>query len=100
MKKNKKFRIYMCVVIVIALLFGVTNCVQAADDPLDVVNNLSSFLFGLLKAVGTIVLGFGVYQFGMSLKSQDPTQKVNGLMTIVGGGIMAFTKEILDIITK
>lgn len=100
MKKSKNFKIYMCIVIIIAILFGITNCVHAADDPLAVVNNLSSFLFGLLRAVGMIVLGFGVYQLGISFKSQDPSQRVNGVMTLVGGIIMTFAKEILDIITR
>lgn len=51
--------------------------VFAADDPLAVVNNLSNFIFGLIRAVGMIILGFGVVQVGMSLKSHDPTQRAN-----------------------
>ena len=34
--------------------------VYAADDPLTVVNNLSDFIFGLIRAVGMILLGFGI----------------------------------------
>lgn len=51
--------------------------VFAADDPITVVNNLSNFIFGLIRAVGMIILGFGVVQVGMSLKSHDPTQRAN-----------------------
>ncbi len=40
----------------------------AADDPLSVVNNLSEFIFSLIRAVGLILLGFGVLQLGLSLK--------------------------------
>lgn len=71
----------------------------AADDPISVVNNLSDFIFGLIRAVGMIILGFGVVQVGMSLKSHDPTQRANGIMTLAGGIVITFAKEILNIIT-
>lgn len=73
--------------------------VFAADDPLAVVNNLSNFIFGLIRAVGMIILGFGVVQLGMSLKSHDPTQRANGIMTLAGGIVITFAKEILNLIT-
>ena len=71
----------------------------AADDPISIVNNLSNFIFGLIKAVGMIILGFGIVQVGMSLKSHDPTQRANGIMTLAGGVVITFAKEILNIIT-
>lgn len=73
--------------------------VFATDDPIAVVNNLSNFIFGLIRAVGMIILGFGVVQVGMSLKSHDPTQRANGIMTLAGGIVITFAKEILSIIT-
>jgi hypothetical protein len=71
----------------------------AADDPLTVVNNLSEFIFGLIRAIGLILLGFGIVQIGLSLKSHDPSQRANGFLTLAGGVIITFTKEILSIIT-
>ena len=47
----------------------------AADDPLAVVTNLSDFIFSLIRAIGLILLGFGVLQLGLSLKSHDPSQR-------------------------
>ena len=73
--------------------------VFAADDPITVVNNLSNFIFGLIRAVGMIILGFGIVQVGMSLKSHDPTQRANGIMTLAGGAVITFAKEILNLIT-
>ena len=70
----------------------------AADDPLTVVNNLSTFIFGLIRAIGLILLGFGVVQVGLSLKSHDPSQRANGFLTLAGGVIITFAKEILDLI--
>jgi len=71
----------------------------AADDPLAVVENLSDFIFSLIRAVGLILLGFGVLQVGLSLQSHDPSQRSNGILTIAGGIVITFTKEILTLIT-
>ena len=73
--------------------------VFASDDPLTVINNLSNFIFGLIRAVGMIILGFGIVQVGMSLKSHDPSQRANGIMTLAGGVVITFAKEILSVIT-
>ena len=70
----------------------------AASDPLGVVNNLSTFIFSLIRAIGLILLGFGIVQVGLSLKSHDPSQRANGFLTLAGGIIITFAKEILDLI--
>lgn len=45
-----------------------------------------------------ILLGFGIVQVGLSLKSHDPSQRANGFMTVAGGIVITFAKEILNII--
>lgn len=84
---------------VLVLTFSITTTTFAADDPLAVVNNLSEFIFGLIRAIGIILLAFGVLQIGMSLKSHDPSQRANGMLTLAGGIVITFTKEILTLIT-
>jgi hypothetical protein len=99
-KVKKGFRAYVCVVIVLALLMCFASpALAAATDPLVVVNNLSDFIFGLIRAIGLILLGFGIVQIGLSLKSHDPSQRANGFLTLAGGVIITFSKEILDLIT-
>ena len=71
----------------------------AADDPLQVVNNLSDFIFSLIRAIGLILLGFGILQIGLALKSHDASQRANGMLTVAGGIVITFTKEILSLIT-
>ena len=44
----------------------------AADDPLSVVNNLSDFIFSLIRAIGLILLGFGVLQLGCLSRATTP----------------------------
>lgn len=68
------------------------------EDPVAVINNLSSFIFGLVRAVGMILVGFGIVQLGLSLKSHDPSQRANGIMTVAGGIIITFAKEIMNLI--
>ena len=71
----------------------------AADDPLQVVNNLSDFIFSLIRAIGLILLGFGILQIGLALKGHDASQRANGMLTVAGGIVITFTKEILSLIT-
>ena len=71
----------------------------APSDPLAVINNLSSFIFSLIRAIGLILLGFGILQEGLSLKSHDPSQRANGMLTVAGGVVITFTQEILTLIT-
>lgn len=83
----------------IVLVFSFSVTAFAADDPLTVVNNLSDFIFSLIRAVGIILLGFGILQIGLSLKSHDPSQRANGMLTVAGGIVITFSKEILTLIT-
>lgn len=99
MKMTKRTRNISMIFCVLVLTFSITTTAFAADDPLTVVNNLSEFIFGLIRAIGIILLAFGVLQIGMSLKSHDPSQRANGMLTLAGGIVITFTKEILTLIT-
>ena len=93
---KKAFRIYVAVV----LLVGISTVTAfAADDPLAIIDNLSEFIFGLIRAIGLILLGQGIVQVGLSIQSHDPSQRSNGFLTLAGGLVIAFTKEILTLIT-
>ena len=94
-RQRKNFSVYAA--LVFAFCMGSVT-VYAAADPLAVVNNLSNFIFSLIRAIGMILLGFGVVQVGLSLKSHDPSQRANGFLTLAGGIIITFAKEILDMI--
>lgn len=98
-KTKKGFKAYVALVLVLTLaaVFAVT-AFATGTDPLAAVGNLSTFIFGLIRAIGLILLGFGVVQLGLSFKSHDPSQRANGFMTIAGGILITFAKNILDII--
>ena len=70
----------------------------AVDDPLTIVNNLSTFIFSAIRAIGIIILGWGIVQVGMSVQSRDASQRTQGFLCLFGGLLITFAKEILTLI--
>ena len=91
-KVKKGFRFYCAVVMALAFTLGCSMTAFAAG-------NLSDFIFGLIRAVGLILLGWGIVQVGLSFQSHDPSQRSNGFLTLAGGIVITFAKEILTLIT-
>ena len=85
--------------VMITMLIIPETALADGGDPIAVVNNFSDVLFALVRAFGMILIGFGIVQVGLSLKSHDPSQRANGIMTVAGGIIITFAKEILGLIT-
>lgn len=99
MKSKKRLPLIVMLAAVFILTMALALPVLAApSDPLAVINNLSSFIFSLIRAIGLILLGFGILQVGLSLKSHDPSQRANGMLTVAGGVVITFTQEILNLI--
>ena len=99
-RQRKAKRRYFGAVLALTLCAALTcPALAAGSDPLTIVNNLSDFIFNIIKAVGVIVLGWGIVQVGLSLQSHDPSQRSNGFLTLAGGVIITFAKEILTLIT-
>lgn len=100
-KVNNK-KVWTCILTVVSLFVCVGTVFATGGETNDVekvIENLSEFIFGVIRAIGMILLGFGIVQLGLSLKSHDPSQRANGFMTLAGGIIITFAKEILDLIT-
>ena len=97
MKKKTLNRVFVMYAAVVVMVCFATP-VYATNNPIQVINNLSDFMFSMIRAIGIILLGFGIVQIGLSLKSHDPSQRANGFMTLAGGVIITFAKEILNLI--
>lgn len=97
LSNKAKKKLIFSVIFILLLNFNILP-VHAEGDPITVVNNLSDFIFSLIRAIGMILLGFGVVQIGLSLKSHDPSQRANGFLTVAGGIVITFAKEILNLI--
>ena len=98
--KQKQMKLWTAALMAVLLISVLTVPIFAeTNDPIEVINNLSDFMFGLVRAVGMVMLGFAVVQIGLSLKSHDPSQRANGFLTLAGGVVITFAKEILTLIT-
>ena len=98
-KLSKYFKIFCALVLALSMMLSMGVIAYATGgDPLTAINNLSTFIFGLIRAVGIILLGWGIVQVGLSLQSHDPSQRSNGFLTLAGGIVITFAKEILDLI--
>lgn len=95
---KRGFQYYCSMVMAMTMLTCFPMAAFAANDPLQVINNLSDFVFGLIRAVGLIMAGWGIVQVGLSIQSHDPSQRSNGFLVLAGGIIIVFTKEILNLI--
>ena len=92
-------RLYFTSALAMALCAVLTvPAFAAGSDPLTIVNNLSDFIFSCIKAIGVIILGWGIVQLGMSIQSHDASQRSQGMLCVFGGLIIAFSKEILSTI--
>ena len=68
-------------------------CDGGGQRSADIVNNLSDFIFSIIKALGVIILGWGIVQVGMSIQSHDASQRTQGFLCLFGGLMIAFAKE-------
>ena len=101
MKKYLKNKIPLCALVCALLLVMLMPATAfAAKDPLSVINNLSTFMFAVIKGIGVIILGFGIVQIGLSLKSHDASQRANGFLTLAGGVIIMFAQESASVLRR
>lgn len=97
---KKGFKVYSFLLISFGLMFCFTqNVFAAGDDPITVVNNLSSFIFQLTKVIGGIIVGYSIVQIGLSFTSHDASQRANGFLFFAGGIIIMFAETILKLIS-
>ena len=98
MKKFSKAVFTVWVIICLSVSLFCFTAFAVDGDPLTIVNNLSNFIFSCIKAIGVIILGWGIVQVGMSIQSHDASQRSQGFLCLFGGLVIAFAKEILTLI--
>lgn len=85
-------------VVLATTVFPMAAFATSGGDPLTIVGNLSDFIFSCIRAIGVIILGWGIVQVGMSIQSHDASQRTQGFLCLFGGLLIAFAKEILTAI--
>lgn len=106
-KGTSKRKKRMMIIGAILSVFIISSCIAitafaaesaAGNAALEAIDRFTAFVFGLIRAIGIIILGMGIVQVGLGFKSHDPSQRANGFLTLAGGIVITFTKEILDLI--
>lgn len=96
---GKLIRAAQTVIVAAVFILSMTISVFAEDgDPLTTITKFEEFIFSVLKVVGGIACALGVLQIGTSIPTHDPSQRTMGILTLVGGIIIAFSKQILMLI--
>ena len=68
---------------------------EADGDVLNVMDNMTELIFGVVRAIGIGFAAWGFLNFGTSFSSHDSSQRATGLSNIAGGLFMIFAKQIL-----
>lgn len=69
---------------------------EGTSDAETAINNMSNIIFGIIRAIGVILSGWGLVQVGMSFQSHDPSQRSQGFLCLAGGLIIVFARSILE----
>ena len=101
LEKNKRKTVlkrYIATAITCAIVGVFMVPVMAESEAETAINNMSNIIFGIIRAIGIILAGWGLVQVGMSFQSHDPSQRSQGFLCLAGGLIIVFAKSILTAI--
>ena len=97
-KRNAVMKRYLAISVTVAVVCVAMVPVLAASDAEKAIKNMSEIIFGIIRAIGVILAGWGLVQVGMSFQSHDPSQRSQGFLCLAGGLIIVFAKSILQAI--
>ncbi|MBR2553573.1 MAG: hypothetical protein IKE94_01815 [Aeriscardovia sp.] len=97
-KKRAVLKRYLLTAVTCAVVGVFMVPVLADSDAETAINNMSNIIFGIIRAIGIILAGWGLVQVGMSFQSHDPSQRSQGFLCLAGGLIIVFAKSILTAI--
>ncbi|MBR4358014.1 MAG: hypothetical protein IKQ00_08810 [Butyrivibrio sp.] len=97
-KKKAVLKRYLLTAVTCAVVGVFMVPVLADSDAETAINNMSNIIFGIIRAIGIILAGWGLVQVGMSFQSHDPSQRSQGFLCLAGGLIIVFAKSILTAI--
>ena len=97
-KKKAVFKRYLGAAITCGIVAVCMLPVLADSEAETAINNMSNIIFGIIRAIGVILSGWGLVQVGMSFQSHDPSQRSQGFLCLAGGLIIVFAKSILTAI--
>ncbi|MDR1821186.1 MAG: formate hydrogenlyase [Oscillospiraceae bacterium] len=93
-RRTKRLLVRIGTAAVMATLLTVSAF--AADPVLPVLDNMTDFVFSLVRALGVIMTIAGFVLLAMSVFQQDPHHRAQGITALIIGIVITFTKEILQ----
>lgn len=97
-RRKTVLKCYIATAITCAIVGVFMLPVLADSEAETAINNMSNIIFGIIRAIGIILAGWGLVQVGMSFQSHDPSQRSQGFLCLAGGLIIVFAKSILTAI--
>ncbi len=97
-KQKTVLKRYLMIAITVAIVCVAMVPVVAESDAEKAIKNMSDIIFGIIRAIGVILAGWGLVQVGMSFQSQDPSQRSQVFLCLAVCLIIFFSKSILTAI--
>ncbi len=100
--KGKTCRAVKCLALCLLLTAGTQMCVCAAgtaDTITAGIRNLQNIVAAFVSAVGTIVVLWGIFEWGNAMQSQDGMMQAQAFKRIGGGIVMTMGPQLLPLIT-
>lgn len=72
----------------------------ATEDPIKIISNLTDVIYNIMFGVGGIILAISALQFGIAMKSHDPSAKDNAVLGFVGGALIIGARILIQKITE
>ena len=105
-RMRRRLRAMLTVVMALIMIFCTAIPAFAEDaaagdaDPLKIIENLTSFVYSVVNAIGTLALIYGFIQLGLSFWSHDPSQRMQGVLALVGSLFFFSAKWIITFISS
>ncbi len=101
-RKGRLIRAALTVIMAAVFILSMAVTVFASGteegDPITILMNFEDFIFTVIRICGVIMCGYGVIQIGTSISTHDPAQRSMGILTLIGGVLVAFSRQILTLI--
>ncbi len=98
-RKGRLIRAALTVIMAAVFILSMSVSVFAEEEnPLTILTNFEDFIFGVIKVCGVIMCGYAIIQIGTSISTHDPAQRSMGILTLIGGVLVAFSRQILTLI--
>lgn len=107
MKIQKKTKA-ITLITTVMIMVGMLALPVFAEDPTvadsgavgvtDALSKFTELIFAVIRLIGAIFTGWGIFNVGTSFSSHDASQRAIGAATIAGGLMMCFAKQILIMI--